>query len=104
MDQDKHLQLCKKINHSLMNMNEEIRNICEPLSNDEIQELADYYHQQSLPNDYRNFSIPMYQEISDLLTEEIACRVIFEKAERHMAQTGADFYCVACDGDCHGHD
>ena len=104
MEEDKLFSLQNKIAEAYLAFQDAIKQVCDPLSDQDILELAREYRTDAKPNESHTFPMPIYDEIAGTLEAEVGIRYVFKQAEEYMQRTGEGFYCVACGGACSGHD
>jgi len=84
-----------------------VRALVKDLPDEEVLRLAEICKKESEPGDdpfdrgsSKNFPMPMWAEASKLLLREVGSRRVKRDADEYMKRTGANYYCVACRGEC----
>jgi hypothetical protein len=84
----------------LLDFRDKVREIVEPLPDNELLEVVEVCRQQAQPSDDRNFVMMEWDQIADIIQSEYTMRGVVRKAQAHMAATGEGYYCPHCDGSC----
>ena len=98
-DEEQH-ELIEALAKSLIDWHGRIEAIAEPLSDKDVEELAEVCRKQALPDESRNFSSPEWAILGTQLERVVTMRAIFRDAAEHMSRTGEAYYCLHCRGTC----
>ena len=77
-----------------------VRDAVKDVPDDRLHELVAMCQQKAKPDESKNFPIPLWGEVAKEIEDEFWLRYHFRRAE----ELGFDVYCVACAGECRGHD
>lgn len=101
MDIEKKME---EVAEAMLAFQDRIREIATGISREEAKALAKRCMEESEPTGTKNFPMPEYARVAELILSEIAVAATFDKAKEYMERTGGKSYCVACGGKCVGHD
>jgi len=85
---------------ALMDFRDKVREIVDPLPDDELLEVVQVCREQAQPSDEHNFVMMEWDQIADIIQSEYNMRGMVRKAQAHMAATGEGYYCPHCGGKC----
>jgi len=91
--------LVEKLAATIIEFHNNISIVAKELSEDDLGLLITECRRRAQPNDTRNFPIPEWDIIADVLEKDLWMRDIFQKAKTHIDATG-ECYCVHCRGSC----
>lgn len=92
--------LMEKLAGTLIAQQDSIAAIVEELPRETIALLVAECRRQALPGDTKNFPMPEWDRVAEMIEGAYAMRVIFERGAAYMEATGEKFYCVYCGGAC----
>jgi hypothetical protein len=88
-----------KLAVAAMGFDDQLRLLCNDLTDKEMVELAQRCKDYASPQPDRTFAMPLYHYMAEIIQGELGMRIIFRRAEEHREETGSGFYCVSCDGE-----